>query len=163
MCIRDSISPVEPADDGDPALWPFLHDWLSQLFINDGRPTVEYFFAWMKRFYNAVLEKTDDQGQALILVGPTNKGKSLLSNRVISAMVGGFADASDYLSGQTHFNKDLAGKASWVIDDTTSAASFQDQRRANELIKKTVANPRIEYHAKYVDAVSVPWLSLIHI
>jgi len=156
-----NISPVEPADDGDPALWPFLHDWLSQLFINDGRPTVEYFFAWMKRFYNAVLEKTDDQGQALILVGPTNKGKSLLSNRVISAMVGGFADASDYLSGQTHFNKDLAGKASWVIDDTTSAASFQDQRRANELIKKTVANPRIEYHAKYVDAVSVPWTGRI--
>ncbi len=156
-----NISPVEPADDGDPSLWPFLHDWLGQLFVNDGRPTVEYFFAWMKRFYNAVLEKTDEQGQALILVGPTNKGKSLLSNRVISAMVGGFADASDYLSGQTHFNKDLAGKAAWVIDDTTSAASFQDQRRANELIKKTVANPRIEYHAKYVDAVSVPWTGRI--
>ena len=156
-----NISPVEPADDGDPSLWPFLHDWLSQLFVNDGRPTVEYFYAWMKRFYNAVLEKTDDQGQALILVGPTNKGKSLLSNRVISALVGGFADASDYLSGQTNFNKDLAGKASWVIDDTTSAASFQDQRRANELIKRTVANPRIEYHAKYVDAVSVPWTGRI--
>lgn len=156
-----NISPVEPADDGDPSLWPFLHDWLHQLFVNDGRPTVEYFFAWMKRFYHAILEKTDDQGQALILVGPTNKGKSLLSNRVISAMVGGFADASDYLSGQTNFNKDLAGKASWVIDDTTSAASFQDQRRANELIKRTVANPRIEYHAKYADAVSVPWTGRI--
>ena len=156
-----NISPVEPADDGDPALWPFLDDWLHQLFQNTERPTVEYFFAWMKRFYNAVLEKTDEQGQALILVGPTNKGKSLLSNRVISALVGGFADASDYLSGQTNFNKDLAGKAAWVIDDTTSAASFQDQRRANELIKKTVANPRIEYHAKYVDAVSVPWTGRI--
>ena len=152
-----NINPIEPAEDGDPSKWPFLHEWLNQLFVNGKRPTIEYFYAWLKRFYNAVLERTDDQGQALILVGPTNKGKSLLSNRVISALVGGFADASDYLSGQSKFNKDLARVASWVIDDTTSAASFQDQRRATELIKRTVANPRIEYHAKYVDAVSIPW------
>ena len=116
-----NIEPVQPADDGDPSKWPFLHGWLH------------------------------------LLVGPTSVGKSLLSNKVISALVGGFADASDYLSGQTNFNKDLARVAAWVVDDTTSAASFQDQRRATELIKKCVANPRMEYHAKYVDAISVPW------
>lgn len=152
-----NIKPIEAADDGDPSKWPFLHTWLNQLFANNGTPTVNYFYAWMKRFYEAVSERKYAQGQALILVGPTNKGKSLLSNRVISALVGGFADASDYLSGQTNFNKDLARVASWVIDDTTSAASFQDRRRATELIKRSVANPRIEYHAKYVDAVSIPW------
>ena len=154
-----NIEPIEPADDGDISKWPFLHDWLNQLFVNNKnkRDTIEYFYAWLKRFYIAVRERKDDQGQALILVGPTNKGKSLLSNRVISALVGGFADASDYLSGQSKFNKDLARVAAWVIDDTTSAASFQDQRRATELIKRTVANPRMEYHAKYVDAVSIPW------
>jgi hypothetical protein len=71
--------------------------------------------------------------------------------------VGGYADASDYLSGQTQFNKDLAKSAAWLVDDTVSAASFQDQRRATELIKRTVANPRMEYHAKYVDAINIPW------
>lgn len=152
-----NISPVEPADNGDPAKWPFLHKWFNQLFVNGKRPTAEYFFAWMQRFYQSVLDREGAQGQALLLVGPTNKGKSLLSNRVISALVGGFSDASDYLSGQTPFNKDLARVACWCIDDTTSAASFQDQRKATELIKKSVANPRIEYHAKYVDAVSIPW------
>ena len=152
-----NINPVEPAEDGDPSKWPFLHNWLSQLFADDKIHTVTYFYAWMKRFYEAVLNREPAQGHALLLVGATNKGKSLLSNRVISALVGGCADASDYLSGQTNFNKDLARVAAWVIDDTTSAASFQDQRRATELIKKCVANPRIEYHAKYVDAVTIPW------
>ena len=152
-----NIYPVQPAESGDPANWPFLDKWLSQLFANGKIETKFYFYAWMRRFYMAVLDKKFAQGQALLLVGKTNKGKSLLSNRVISALVGGFADASDYLSGQTNFNKDLARVAAWVIDDTTSAASFQDQRRATELIKRSVANPRIEYHAKYVDAVSVPW------
>jgi hypothetical protein len=72
-------------------------------------------------------------------------------------LVGGFADASDYISGQTKFNKDLGRVAAWVIDDTTSAASFQDQRKATELLKRSVANPRVEYQAKYADALSVPW------
>jgi len=152
-----SVSPVLPDADGDPAKWPFLHTWLHQLFVNEKHQTVEYFFAWMKRFYMSVLDREPFQGQALLLVGPTSRGKSLLSNIVISEMVGGFADASDYLSGQTSFNKDLGGAAAWVIDDTVSAASFQDQRKASELIKKSVANPRMAYHAKYVDAVSVPW------
>ena len=153
-----NINPVEPDGDGDPSKWPFIHGWLGQLFHNAGQhPTVDYFYAWLKRFYTSVHKREMAQGQALLLVGPTNKGKSLLSNRVISQLVGGFADASDYLSGQTKFNKDLARVPAWVIDDTTSAASFQDQRKATELIKRAVANPRIEYHAKYVDAISIPW------
>ena len=153
-----TIEPVEPADDGDPAHWPFLYAWLHQLFENSTpRPTLEYFLAWMKRFYEALLDREAKQGQALILVGPTNKGKSLLSNRVISGLVGGFSDASDYLSGHTKFNKDLGRVAAWVIDDTTSASSFQDQRKATELIKRAVANPRIEYMAKYADSISIPW------
>jgi len=153
-----TIEPVEPAENGDPKNWPFLHEWLHQLFDNStARPTIEFFFAWMKRFYEAVLDRESRQGQALILVGPTNKGKSLLSNRVISGLVGGFSDASDYLSGHTKFNKDLGRVAAWVIDDTTSASSFQDQRKATELIKRAVANPRIEYMAKYADALSIPW------
>ena len=153
-----NINPVKPADSGDKKDWPFIHKWLSSLFVNNSKtPTIDYFYAWLQRFYISVIDKNAAQGQALLLVGPTNKGKSLLSNCVISALVGGFADASEYISGGTSFNKDLGGKAAWVIDDTVSAASFQDQRKATELIKKAVANPRMEYHAKHVDAISVPW------
>jgi|TARA_R110002051_G_scaffold96671_1_gene166906 hypothetical protein len=153
-----SITPVAPDSDGDSSKWPFLHTWLGQLFVNSGDyPALEYFYSWLKRFYLAVLDKEFVQGQALLLVGATNKGKSLLSNRVISGLVGGYADASDYLSGQTKFNKALGRYATWVIDDTTSAASFQDQRKATELIKRAVANPRVEYQAKYADSLSVPW------
>ena len=153
-----SLKPIEPADDGDPSFWPFIDNWLSNMFANEGkRKTLHYFYAWLRRFYNSVLIREAAQGQALLLVGPTNRGKSLLSNRVIAPLVGGYADASDYLSGQTQFNKDLAKSAAWLVDDTVSAASFQDQRRATELIKRTVANPRMEYHAKYVDAINIPW------
>ena len=153
-----NLVPVDPDADGDPSKWPFLHKWLNQLFVDSSKnPALDYFYSWMQRFYTAVLDRVPLQGQALLLVGPTGRGKSLLSNKIISGLVGGFSDASDYLSGQTKFNKDLGRVASWVIDDTTSAASFQDQRRATELLKRAVANPRVEYMAKYADAMSIPW------
>ena len=153
-----NLVPVDPDPDGDPSKWPFLHQWLNQLFVNSSKNSaLDYFYSWMQRFYTAVLDRVPLQGQALLLVGPTGRGKSLLSNKIISGLVGGFSDASDYLSGQTKFNKDLGRVASWVIDDTTSAASFQDQRRATELLKRAVANPRVEYMAKYADAMSIPW------
>lgn len=153
-----NLVPVGPDSDGDPSKWPFLHQWFNQLFVDSSKnPALDYFYSWMQRFYTAVLDRVPLQGQALLLVGPTGRGKSLLSNKIISGLVGGFSDASDYLSGQTKFNKDLGRVASWVIDDTTSAASFQDQRRATELLKRAVANPRVEYMAKYADAMSIPW------
>jgi hypothetical protein len=152
------INPIHPSKTSDPVHWPFLNKWLRQLFENSGdRPTIDYFLAWLQRFYVAVTTPTLTQGQALLLVGPTNRGKSLLSNKVISALVGGFADASEYLSGASVFNKDLARVAAWVVDDTTSAAQFQDQLKATELIKRAVANPRMEYMAKYADSMSLPW------
>ncbi len=148
-----NVDPVQPADSGDPAKCPLILGLIDQMFV-DGTDVLK---AWIKRSYEAVLYKKRDQGQCMIFVGPTNRGKSLLSNRIISALMGGFADASEYAAGQTNFNKDLAGKAAWVIDDTVSAASFQDQRKATEVIKRIVANPRIEYNAKYADAVTIPW------
>ena len=148
-----NVAPVQPADNGDPKNCPLILGLIDQMFV-DGTDVLK---AWMKRAYEAILYKRRDQGQCMIFVGPTNRGKSLLSNRIVSALMGGFADASDYAAGQTAFNKDLAGKAAWVIDDTVSAASFQDQRKATEVIKRIVANPRMEYNAKYADAISIPW------
>ena len=164
MSILNSstVKPVEPADDGDITKWPFLNKFFEDFFVDTTNiRTKYYFFAWLQRFYKAFLNNREDQGQACILVGPAKRGKTLMSNKIISALVGGFADASDYLSGGTKFNKDLGRAAAWVIDDTVSAASFQDQRKATELIKRGVANPKIQFMAKYADAVTLPWAGRI--
>ena len=151
--------PVRPADDGDPALWPWIHEFLTQFFAldSDGKPTLPYFLAWFQRLYLAISDHRLDQGQLLILLGPTGFGKTLLTNRIVGTAVGGFSDASDYLSGKTAFNKDLCGSAAWVIDDQTAAATYADQRKFVELTKRSVANPRLEYQAKYADAIPLPW------
>jgi hypothetical protein len=80
-----------------------------------------------------------------------------LGEKVVGGSVGGFADASTYLVGATHFTKELAGSALWLIDDAIAAATYTDQRRFVELSKRAVANPRMEYQAKYADSISIPW------
>lgn len=151
--------PVQPDSDGDPKLWPWLDGFLQPMFApdDDGRETLPYFLAWLQRLYSAVLAHRLDQGQLLILLGPTGRGKTLLTNKIVGGAVGGFSDASAYLSGGTAFNKDLCGSAAWVIDDQTAAATYADQRKFVELTKRCVANPRLEYHAKYADAIPLPW------
>ena len=151
--------PVRPANDGDPVNWPWIHTFISSFFAKDdeGRDTLPYFLAWFRRLYLAALENRLDQGQLLILLGPTGHGKSLLTNQLVAGAVGGFADASEYLSGKTSFNRDLCGAAAWVIDDSTAAATYSDQRKFVELTKRCVANPRLEYQAKYADTIPLPW------
>jgi hypothetical protein len=140
-------------------MWPWIHAFITPFFVDDdeGRSTLPYFFAWFKRLYSAVLEHRLDQGQLLILLGPTGRGKTLLTNQILGRSVGGFSDASDYLSGNTSFNRDLCGAAMWVVDDQVAASTYADQRKFVELTKRCVANPRLEYHAKYADAVTLPW------
>lgn len=152
-------APVRPASTGDPSMWPWLHSFLMPFFVKDseGRETLPYFLAWFKRLYTSLLDGRLDQGQLLILLGPTGRGKTLLTNQIIGRAVGGYADASDYLSGNTTFNRDLCGSAMWVVDDQVAASTYADQRKFVELTKRCVANPRLEYHAKYADAVALPW------
>ena len=150
---------VQPDQDGDEALWPWLHDFLWPMFSpdQDGDDTLPYFLAWFQRFYCAVLNAHLDQGQLLILLGPTGRGKTLLTNRIVGHAVGGCEDASEFLSGSTSFNNALCGVAAWVVDDQTAATTYADQRKFVELTKRCVANPRVAYHAKHVDSISVPW------
>lgn len=153
-----TVKPIEPANKADIDDFPFLNKFFDQFFEDSKEIRAKYyFFAWLARFYKGFYNNKEDQGQAVVFVGPAKRGKTLVTNKIIAALVGGFADASDYLSGGTKFNKDLGRAACWVVDDTVSAASFGELKKATELIKRSVANPRIEYMAKFVDAVSLPW------
>lgn len=151
--------PVQPAENGDPSNWPWLNSFLTPFFAKDdlGGDTLPYFLAWFQRIYLAAINHRLDQGQLLILLGPTGHGKSFLTNQIVARALGGLADASDFLSGKTSFNRDLCGAAAWVIDDSTAAATYSDQRKFVELTKRCVANPRLEYQAKYADAIPLPW------
>jgi len=147
---------MDPAADGDPKHWPWTYEWLHQLF-EPNSDNIDYFMAWLSRFYKATHAREIKQGQALILVGGTGIGKTLLTNKVMGDLCGGYEDAGKFLLGKTDFNANLAGVGVWSIQDTESAASYREHQILTKRLKRYVANPHIEYEPKFVERVSVPW------
>lgn len=151
------IKPAGPAEAATESDFPFLSKFF-QSFLDDPdeQHSTDYLFAWMKRAYEAMHYGKMLQGQAVILVGPTGRGKSLFSNYILANLLGGVATASDFLQARTSFNKELAENPVWSVDDTASATNAQDHRKFTELLKARIANPFIETQAKYVDSMRIP-------
>ena len=151
------VKPTVPAESAAVDDFPFLHSFFST-FLDDPDETrpIDYLYAWMKRAYEAMHYGMLLQGQAVILAGPTGRGKSLFSNRILAGLLGGVASASDFLQAQTRFNKELAENPVWAVDDTASATNAADHRKFTELLKARIANPFVEAQAKYADSVRIP-------
>lgn len=156
------VRAVQPAADGDPALWPWLNSYLGGLIdgaavCEDGISPYDYFWAWASRAYRACVERQPLSGQAVILAGETGRGKTLFGRGVMGTLCGGWAEAGAYLTGKTAFNKEISEMPIWTIDDNESAVDYKEQRRFTELLKKAVANPTVDAHHKGRDSQLVPW------
>jgi len=160
------IKPTAAAENGETENWPFLNEFFNRFFSPvKGAPfsQLDVFLSWFQRFYHAITRYKKLSGHVMIISGPTGRGKTLLSHRIVGAAVGGHAPASDYLMGRTMFNKALSEAPLWTVDDTTSACSFADNRRFTEMLKRAAANPTVESHAKFFDAQEVEWLGRVMI
>ena len=152
---------LSPAATGEIADWPWLHSFFQKFFdpIADelGCMPLDFWFAWLSRAYQASYYKRQLSGHAVIIAGPPRRGKTLLSQFIVGTLLGGHADASEYLSAKTTFNKALSEVPIWTVDDSVSATNFADHRKFVEMLKKLVANTRIQVEAKYADRTDINW------
>lgn len=151
---------VQPADDGDPKLWPFIHTFLTNLWERTpihGHEPHEFLFAWLKRFYTGAYTNTPTQGHGIIITGEAGQGKTFFASRLLADLMNGCEDASHILTGKTSFSGNLAGSPVWAIDDTTNASDGHHRRLFGELLKQQIANPFVDYHPKYSDPRRVSW------
>jgi hypothetical protein len=151
------VHPLAPAksveDWGDG--FPWISEFLQKFFDNDEQ--LLYFLSWLKRFYCSALDGIPKQGQALFIAGEPGQGKTLLSNRIVSGLVGGHQDAAQFLLGASSFNKELFHHGLWTVDDATPGDNSADHKKFSSLLKKVTANTTFEYHAKFQDSVMVEW------
>jgi hypothetical protein len=115
------------------------------------------FLAWLQRAYASGVAGKLLKGQAMVLAGGVGKGKTLLSVRMVGALLGGFSDASHYLLSASNFNKEMLEQPLWTIDDGVAANDPQAALRFSETIKSAVANPFFTYRAMYKDGLKVGW------
>lgn len=162
---RTVIRPFDDPEMGDPERWPWLREYLSGLFADGGESKfkpLDHFLAWLQRFYVGALNLDLEPGHAIVIAGPPSRGKTLLSRRFIGmTLFGGFGDAGRYLAGGTSFNRALCEHAVWSIDDGTSSATAAEHRRFSEALKRQIANPDVQYEAKFRDDTTIPWMGRV--
>jgi len=148
---------VEPARDG--VAWGEGFPWIAEFIDGFFEPEEqrEYFLAWLQRFYVSAWRRNLLPGQAIFLCGERDQGKNLMSNVLISKLVGGHVDASDYLTGQTRFSGSFFEAPLWAMDDVTPLSDAGKHRHYTALLKKMIANRVFSADEKFRKVQTVEW------
>lgn len=157
--------PLAPAPRDTESKWgtngafPFLSKYFDGLF--DPAEQLPYFLSWLARFYRGAHDQNLESGQNIFLLGPPGVGKTFLSQGLLSMLMGGGADAEDYLLGKTQFNSDLFEVGIWTVDDNSATVDAATHRKFTAMAKKMAANTTFSYHAKFRVPCSVDWLGRV--
>ena len=164
------ISPSAPVTDGLMTFidgrkhFPLIYKLLRNMFAGDENgdsDQLTYLLAWLKYSYVNALERTPKPGQAIVIAGPPGKGKTFLSWKVISGLMGGRSDASAHLVENDRWTERLLEHPVMTIDDSSALSDARSLREFTNKIKRYTANPEIMYEQKYMKTGAVPWLGRI--
>jgi hypothetical protein len=144
-----AIKIMQPAEHGEPANFPWLHEFLLKCWDEKHPEQQDSFLGWFQHFYVPCLEGRPQQGQAIIIAGEPSRGKTFLNYHILGRAMGGFSDATDFLMGGSNFNKADSEVALWAIDDTRGGASWENRAAFTGALKKHVANPIVRCEGKH--------------
>jgi hypothetical protein len=149
------IEPMAGGPRGFGDGFPWIADFLAGLFDPDEQ--LDFFMSWLAYAYRYAHLGRPRNGQAIFLAGEVNQGKTLVSNVLIGGLFGGHMDASDYLLGESKFNKELFEVGLWTVDDTVPSSDPRKQQLYSAMLKKIPANYSFQYHPKFRDQLMLPW------
>jgi hypothetical protein len=139
--------------------WGQEFPWLARFFDTAIEPgeALPFLMGWLKHFYMSGLQGNLMPGQAIFIAGDVGLGKTFFGTEIVAKLMGGGANASDYLVHGSQFNAELFEYAVWNVDDASSADSAEAHRHYSRMIKQGVANTRHSYHRKFMDQVTLEW------
>lgn len=150
VLVTNSPRLIEPEKGGFPVTQEFLERWLGKLQLS-------YFFAWTKVAVESLRRGVLRPGQALVLAGPKNSGKSFLQNLIITPLLGGrSAKPYQFMAGITPFNSHLFAAEHQMIEDDIPLTDIKGRRKFAAHIKQITATDEVLNHAKNKQALTLP-------
>jgi hypothetical protein len=149
VLVTSSPKVIEPVD-GD---WACLRQLIEGLFGADGGTQLPYFYGWVKVAYEALRAGETRPGQAMVMCGPHNCGKSLLQNLLTEILGGRAAKPYQCMSGGTAFNADLFGAEHLMVEDEQPSTDIRARRAFGAQIKNVTVNEYQRMHGKGKDAL----------
>jgi hypothetical protein len=120
-----------------PGDWPLLRGIILNML---GPEQQDYLLGWLKVSLESLYSGKHRVGQALVLAGQKDCGKSLLQD-LITILLGNRSHKSHrYMNGETTFNGELFGAEYLMIEDEEAATDIRARRNFGTKIKEITAN-----------------------
>ena len=138
-----------------PGEWPTIRGLLAGMFLDDDFDQSLYLFGWLKVALGALYAGEDRPGQAMVIAGPANCGKSLLQKLITETFGGRMAKPFQYMVGKTDFNAHMFGAEHLVIEDEAASTDIRARRDFGAHLKEITVNDHQSCHAKNRTPVSL--------
>jgi hypothetical protein len=133
--------------------FPILKKLLAGMFPEEDGNQSLFLFGWLKTARLAFKSGCFKPGQALVLAGEPESGKTLLRSLITEILGGRSAKPYQYMTGGTGFNADLFGAEVLGIDDEQASTDIRSRRALGARIKEMLFSPDQRCHGKGRQAV----------
>ena len=132
--------------------WKTLRTFFEQLFGDQ----TEVAFAWHKCAFESLVKGDFRASQVFALAGPAGCGKGLWQTLTTAMLGGRVGKPYKFLTGETHFNADLAEAEHWCISDEHGSTDVRARRKLGNAIKTICADADLFIHGKGAKALVLP-------
>jgi len=145
LLVTDSPEIIMP-EKGE---WPILNQFLTNLFVVGECNQLPFVHGWIKISFESLRNKQRRPGQALIMAGPHNCGKSLFQNLLTLILGGRSTKPYQYMMGITPFNADLFEAEHLAMEDEHASMDLRARRHFGTQIKGITVNESQRHHGKH--------------
>jgi len=141
---------IEPKEGA----FPMLDHIINSLLRDDVHTNqVTYLYGWLHFAIIALRQYIRRPGQALVLAGPKECGKSLLQKVITDLLGGRSARPQQAMAGDTAFNSDLFSAEHLMMEDETPRTDIIHRRNLGAAIKSITVNETQRCHKKGAPAI----------
>lgn len=171
------VEALAPHPDPNPTFgsgFPAIAKYLTQAYAlcedgeiyespDDIKGQLCYLLAWLRHAYvPAATQHHIPRGLAVVIAGPADAGKTFFSRAIVSRLLGGYEDATRFVTGEDGFNDRLFLAPLWCLDDPPRPEKNKSSHdRYSQNIKTIIANDRLFMRGMRVSGYAVDWTGRI--
>jgi hypothetical protein len=153
ILVTESPRKIVPA----PGSWDTLRGILENMFRADDikEPQTTFLYGWLQVALTSFLSGNTCPGQALVLAGVHDCGKSLLQNLVTEFLGGRSAKPFSHMTGETDFNSELFRAEHQIVEDEAASTNIRSRRRFGAALKNMTVNETQRCHRKNAEPLTL--------
>src|ERR1043166_1151649 len=151
VLVTDSPKLVEPV----PGEWPLLSQVIQQMFNSGDDDQAIYLYGWLQFALECLRSGQHHPGQALVMAGERECGKSLMQGLITELLGGRSAKPYQFMTDGTAFNSDLFGAEHLMVEDEAASTDLRARRHFGAYLKQITAADTQRLHGKNRNALTL--------